>query len=211
MVAENEQPAGGVGPEGAARVYGPVQGPKRDKLVAEAGALVNYVAGHGATDPNVTDGAELLKELAEAVELGSVDIHLSARRQPARCIIAAKLVSVFSYLVAMRRNCLRSQKKFSTRWRHLYIPKSHGIERARSALGGITAMAPRLSSSARIQSMSKALSASRASKSIPSINGATPMLSWRWPGSSRKRVRLPSASTSATIFVVSPPRDRPMA
>ena len=143
--------------------------------------------------------------------LGPVDIHFSARRQPARCIIAAKLVSVFSYLVAMRRNCLRSQKKFSTRWRHLYIAKSHGIERTRSALGGMTAMAPRLSSSARIQSMSKALSASRASKSIPSINGATPMLSWRWPGSSRKRVRLPSASTSATIFVVSPPRDRPMA
>ena len=155
-----------------------------------------------------------LEEISKIVfraGLGSVDIHLSARRQPARCIIAAKLVSVFSYLVAMRRNCLRSQKKFSTRWRHLYIPKSHGIERARSALGGITAMAPRLSSSARIQSMSKALSASRASKSIPSINGATPMLSWRWPGSSRKRVRLPSASTSATIFVVSPPRDRPMA
>ena len=29
------------------------------------------------------------------VSLGPVDIHLSARRQPARCIIAAKLVSVF--------------------------------------------------------------------------------------------------------------------
>ena len=78
MVAENEQPAGGVGPEGAARVYGPVQGPKRDKLVAEAGALVNYVAGNGATDPNVTDGAELLKELAEAVELANAE----ARPEP---------------------------------------------------------------------------------------------------------------------------------
>ena len=70
-------------------------------------------------------------------QLGPVDIHLSARRQPARCTIAAKLVSVFLYLVAMRRNCLRSQKKFSTRWRHLYIAKSHGIERTRSALGGV--------------------------------------------------------------------------
>ena len=52
MVAENEQPAGGVGPKGAARVHRPVQGPKRDKLIAEAEALVNYVAGHGATDLN---------------------------------------------------------------------------------------------------------------------------------------------------------------
>ena len=58
MVAKNEQPAGGVEPEGAARVHGPVQGPKRDKLIAEAEALVNYVAGHGATDLNGTEGAE---------------------------------------------------------------------------------------------------------------------------------------------------------
>ena len=78
MVAENEQPAGGVEPEGAARVYGPVQGPKRDKLIAEAEALVNYVAGHGATDPNVTDGAERLKELAEAVEVANAE----ARPEP---------------------------------------------------------------------------------------------------------------------------------
>ena len=78
MVAENERLADGVGPEGAARVYGPVQGPKRDKLIAEAEALVNYVAGHGATDPNVTDGAERLKELAEAVELANAE----ARPEP---------------------------------------------------------------------------------------------------------------------------------
>ena len=171
-------------------------------------SVFSYLGGHTLIEQFVL-GLDL--QPWQFLVLGPADIHLSARRQPARCIIAAKLVSVFSYLVAMRRNCLRSQKKFSTRWRHLYIAKSHWIERTRSALGGMTAMAPRLSSSARIQSMSKALSASRASKSIPSINGATPMLSWRWPGSSRKRVRLPSASTGATIFVVSPPRDRPMA
>lgn len=73
MVAENEQTAGGVKPGGAARVYGPVQGPKRDKLIAEAEALVHYVAGHGATDLNGTDGAERLKELAEAVELANAE------------------------------------------------------------------------------------------------------------------------------------------
>jgi hypothetical protein len=55
------------------------------------------------------------------------------------------------------------------------------------------------------------LSPSKASKAISSIKGETPMLSWRWPGRSMKRDRLPSASTRATIFVVRPPRDRPMA
>ena len=74
-MAENERPAGGVGPEGAARVYGPVQGPKRDKLIAEAQALVHYVAGHGASDPLGTDGAERLKALAEAVEVANADAH----------------------------------------------------------------------------------------------------------------------------------------
>ena len=76
MVAENERLSGGVGPEGAARVYGPVQGPKRDKLIAEAEALVHYVAGHGAADTNGTDGAERLKALAEAVEVANADAHL---------------------------------------------------------------------------------------------------------------------------------------
>ena len=75
MMAEDERPAGGGGPEGAARVYGPVQGPKRDKMIAEAEALVHYVAGHGAADPNGTDGAERLKALAEAVEVANADAH----------------------------------------------------------------------------------------------------------------------------------------
>ena len=98
MVAENEQLAGGVGPEGAARVYGPVQGPKRDKLIAEAEALVNYVAGHGATDPNVTDGAERLKELAEAVELANAE----ARPEPiderwTRLVVAYERLASVTY------------------------------------------------------------------------------------------------------------------
>ena len=73
MVEQNERLAGGVGPEGAARTYGPVQGPKRDKLIAEAEALVHYVAGHGAVDTN--DGAERLKALAEAVEAANAEAH----------------------------------------------------------------------------------------------------------------------------------------
>ena len=98
MVAENERPAGRVGPEGAARVYGPVQGPKRDKLIAEAEALVNYVAGHGATDPNVTDGAERLKELAEAIELANAE----ARPEPiderwTRLVVAYERLASVTY------------------------------------------------------------------------------------------------------------------
>src|SRR3954452_3423705 len=109
--------------------------------------------------------------------LGRVDIHRVARTAPASWIIAAKLVSVLSYRVAMRRNSLSLQKKFSTRWRHLYISKSQGIGVTRLALGGITAAAPRSSRSARIASLSKALSARRALKSRSVRSGATPALS----------------------------------
>ena len=74
-MAENERPAGGVGPEDAALAYGPVQGANRDKLIAEAQALVHYVAGHGAADTNGTDGAERLKALTEAVEVANAEAH----------------------------------------------------------------------------------------------------------------------------------------
>src|SRR3954471_16843428 len=77
----------------------------------------------------------------------------------------------------MRRNSLILQKKFSTRWRHLYISKSQGIGVTRLALGGITAAAPRSSRSVRITSLSKALSARRALKSRSVRSGATPALS----------------------------------
>src|SRR3954471_19516329 len=77
----------------------------------------------------------------------------------------------------MRRNSLILQKKFSTRWRHLYISKSQEIEVTRLALGGITAAAPRSSRSARIASLSKALSARSALKSRSVRSGATPALS----------------------------------
>src|SRR5829696_6533859 len=81
----------------------------------------------------------------------------------------------------------------------------------RPALGGITAAAPRASSSALIQSTSNALSPSSAPKATPPISGGTPTVSCRWPGSSTKRTKLPSASARATILVVRPPRERAMA
>src|SRR3954449_5925965 len=77
----------------------------------------------------------------------------------------------------MRRNSLILQKKFSTRWRHLYISKSQGIVVTRLALGGITAAAPQSSRSARIASLSEALSARSALKSRSVRSGATPALS----------------------------------
>src|SRR3954467_5102180 len=115
--------------------------------------------------------------ISQLLQLGPVDIHRVARTVPTRLIIAEKLVSVLSYRVAMRRNSLILQKKFSTRWRHLYISKSQGIVATRLAFGGITAIAPRSAKSARIASLSKALSARRALKSRSVRSGATPALS----------------------------------
>ena len=81
----------------------------------------------------------------------------------------------------------------------------------RSALEGITARAPRSLRVARRALLSTALLAIRASKSRPVMRGLTTIVSWRWPGSRTKRAKLPSASARATILVVSPPRDLPMA
>jgi len=61
----------------------------------------------------------------------------------------------------------------------LYISKSQSMGSFRLALGGITAMARRRLSSARSQSLSKALSASKAPMATPEISGSTPTLSCR--------------------------------
>jgi hypothetical protein len=54
-------------------------------------------------------------------------------------------------------------------------------------------------------------SAINAANSIPAMSGGTPTVSKRYPGSSTKRTRLPSASVRARILVVMPPLERPMA
>src|SRR3954454_4010389 len=74
----------------------------------------------------------------------------------------------------------------------------------------MTALAPRRSRSAMMAFASKDLSAIRAPNVTPSMRGDTPAVSKRCPGRSTKRTRLPSASVSATIFVVMPPLERPM-
>jgi hypothetical protein len=99
MVAENEQPVGGAETEDALRTCGPVQGPKRDNLIVEAEALVNYVASHGTTDLNVTNGVERLKELAEAVELANA----KARPEPiderwTRLVVAYEQLASVTYV-----------------------------------------------------------------------------------------------------------------
>src|SRR3954462_8164293 len=125
--------------------------------------------------------------------------------------MASKLRSVLSARRAMRLNSLSLQKKFSIRWRHLYISASIWSGVARRGCCEITTLAPRSLRSAMISLLSKALSAIKAPNSIPSISGATPTVSKRCPGSSTKRTRLPRASVRARIFVVMPPLERPMA
>jgi hypothetical protein len=57
----------------------------------------------------------------------------------------------------------------------------------------------------------KGLIGDEAFKVRPSMSGATPTVSKRWPGRRTKRTRLPNASVSARILVVMPPLERPMA
>jgi hypothetical protein len=58
----------------------------------------------------------------------------------------------------------------------------HQRTNATQQTGGITASAPRSSSSARMASVSNALSPRSAEKLMPAISGFTPTVSWRWPG-----------------------------
>src|SRR4051794_1979505 len=53
--------------------------------------------------------------------LGPVGIHRDAMTAAARWIMAAKLGSVLSLRIAMRLNSFSLPKKFSIRWRHVYM------------------------------------------------------------------------------------------
>src|SRR3954465_12868998 len=105
----------------------------------------------------------------------------------------------------MRRNSLSLQKKFSTRWRHLYISKSHGMVVTRLVLGGITAVVQIGADRVAVEGLVRQKSAEIEVRQKRGDTGAVVS------GSRTNRTRLPSASTSATILVVKPPRDRPMA
>src|SRR4051795_5934464 len=86
---------------------------------------------------------------------------------------------------------------------------SSGVERR--GCWAMTALAPRSFRSATMSLLSNAVSPISAPKASPSMRGGTPTVSNRCPGRSTKRTRLPSASVSATILVVRPPLERPMA
>src|SRR5215216_4620360 len=66
--------------------------------------------------------------------------------------------------MAMRLNSLSLQKKFSIRWRHLYISRSMTSGGMRRGCWAMTTLAPRASRSAIMAFESNALSAIRASK-----------------------------------------------
>ena len=83
--------------------------------------------------------------------------------------------------------------------------------RGRRGCCEMTILAPRSLRSAMMELLSKALSAMKPSKARPSMSGATPTVSKRWPDMRTKRTRLPSASVSARILVVMPPLEQPMA
>src|SRR5690554_5275936 len=109
--------------------------------------------------------------------LGPVEVHRAFSTAAAKWIMALKLESVLSDLMAIRLNSLSLQKKFSIRWRHLYISASIFNGWIRRGCWEITILAPRSSRSSMMTLLSKALSAMNASKLTPSRSGSMPMVS----------------------------------
>src|SRR5438552_7281576 len=94
---------------------------------------------------------------------------------------------------------------------HLYFSASCGACPVVPSRSGMTASMPLSAKRSRSQLASNALSPMTARQAMPAMRTSKLVMSCRWPGRSTKRTRLPSASTSAAIFVVKPPRDLPMA
>ena len=57
----------------------------------------------------------------------------------------------------------------------------------------------------------EALSPMRVSKVIPSINGGTPIVSWRWPGKQDETSQIAEPVDEGHDLGVRPPRERPIA
>src|SRR5271166_3671974 len=83
--------------------------------------------------------------------LGRVDVHchLVLITAAAMFIMASKLVSVLQALIAILLNSLSFWKKFSTRWRHLYISASWAAGLRRPFLAGMIASISLLFNSSR--------------------------------------------------------------
>lgn len=85
-----------------------------------------------------------------------------------------------------------------------------GCRKFRFDFGRMTGMMSRSRRSFRNQSASKALSASKCPADRSRINISVSRRSWACPGIRQSSTRLPSASVRASIFVVMPPRERPL-
>ena len=146
------------------------------------------------------------------VVLGPVEIHRELMTAAARWIMAAKLWSVLSARMAMRLNSLSLQKKFSMRWRHLYISASIGERRGAARMLRDDDLGAALveigDDGVAVEGL---VGDQRRRTRRPRSAAATPTVSKRCPGSRTKRTRLPSASVRARILVVMPPLERPMA
>ena len=117
-----------------------------------------------------------------------------------------------SYLVAIRLKSLRLQNAFSILCRSLYafLLKLKGFFRLH--LFGITGFVPRFFSDLRNSALSYALSArSFLAGLVVSINGSAAGQSCASPPVRVRERRRPLASAIAWIFVLRPPRDRPIA
>ena len=102
-------------------------------------------------------------------------------------------------------------KWFSIRCRPLQVSLSKVAGNFRLDSGGMTGMMSRSGRSFRNQSASKALSAGRCPAERVRISASVLRRSCACPGTVQKSTGLPSASVSASILVVMPPRERPMA
>ena len=144
-------------------------------------------------------------------DLGRVDIYRSRMTVAAREMNALKLVSVLQQRAVIPLYSFSFPKKFPIRWRHLQVSRSNSAGKRRSDPGGMTASIPASAGASPGQFASKARSARSLPQDSPSLSTAVPRRSWAWPGSSRQSVRLPSVLVSAMIWVLPPPRERPMA
>ena len=132
---------------------------------------------------------------------------------------ALKHLSVLHESVAMHLFFLDFQKSFSTRCRHLQVSLSNSATNLRLDFGGILQMMSRPGRSFRSQSVSESLPAGKCPPENTRLTDHGPTsqshahhgLAWA-SGRNRRCCRThQSAPIRANIFVVMPPRGRPMA
>ena len=138
-------------------------------------------------------------------DLGHVDIYRSRMTVAAMAMNALKLVSVLQHRVAAPLYSFSFPKKFPVRRRHLQVSRSNSAGKRRSDPGGMSASILASAGASPGQFASNARSARSLPQDNPSLSAEVPRRSWAWPGSSRTSIRLPSASVSAVILVVTPP------